>query len=126
MRAALAVTVAGALLYAGEVYVLALFWGAEVYRHDFLVGSIPFGLGLTLLAIRSGSSALDRLVAPLGKYTLLIYLSHIAFVDLFRVGRHFIAPDIWRFVMPFAVLAASTVCAVLVSRAPLRRLVESR
>lgn len=123
-RAAVALVAAGTTLYIAENYTLALWLGFPPERQNFLLGSIPLGAGAMLLALRPGEPGWVRTLAPLGRFTLVVYLAHLFFVDLFRPVRHALPHDVWRFLMPLAVLGASLAFAMAVARTPLRRLVR--
>lgn len=70
----------GALITAAEALLFYVAYGTGMTRHDFLLGTLPFGLGAALVFlswdIRSPSaSAAARLV---GAYSLGIYAVHLA------------------------------------------------
>jgi surface polysaccharide O-acyltransferase-like enzyme len=114
----------GLVLFSLETYLLWAHWSALPIRHDYLIGSVPYGIGAFFIAfIAIGETKVDTLLAPYGKYVLGIYVSHLLFLDLLKpLGASF-NPAVWNFLFPVLVFGSSLLAVILLSRTPLRRFV---
>ena len=74
----LMVLLAGIVFHAGEILALDRF-GLR-FEHDLLIGTVPFGIGFFLVALRIPATALGRLVARIGPYSLGIYCIHLLII----------------------------------------------
>jgi surface polysaccharide O-acyltransferase-like enzyme len=115
---------AGFALFSFEVYFLWANWSVLPIRHDYVIGSIPYGIGAFLIAYTAKrETRLDTFLAPYGKYVLGIYVSHLLFLDLLRpLGASF-NPAIWNFLFPILVFGSSLLAVILLSKTPLHRFV---
>ena len=122
-KAAVALAAGGFGLYCAEVAYLRLAWGWGVLRHDFLLGTIPFGLGISLLALTKPDTASDKFFGPYGRYTLGIYASHILFLDLYRPIGAWVNPYVWQIIYSLLVFGSALAVSMLLARTPLRKMV---
>ena len=115
---------AGLALFSLETYLLWAQWSALPIRHDFLIGSVPMGIGAFLVAYTARrETRMDRVMAPLGKYVLGIYVSHILFLDLLKPLGTMLDPLLWGFLLPALVFGSSLLVVILLSKTPLRSIV---
>ena len=99
-------------------------WSALPIRHDYLMGSVPMGIGAFLIAYTARhETRMDRALAPLGKYVLGIYVSHIFFLDLLKPLGAMLDPLLWGFLLPALVFGASLLAVFILSKTPLRSIV---
>ena len=110
----------GLAIFCLEAYYLRLQWSVSPIQHDYLLGTVPFGVGVALLALTHQDSTIDRLVGPYGRYTLGVYASHMLFLDLWRPFGSFVQPIVWQFMFPILVFGSSLLTSIIVSRTPLR------
>ena len=68
--------VVGCLLHMAEVFILWRTLSVNALSHDFLAGTLPFALGVTIVALAKPSLGKGTRTSRLGKYTLGIYLIH--------------------------------------------------
>jgi surface polysaccharide O-acyltransferase-like enzyme len=120
--AALALAAAGWLLGCGEALFLSRYDDSLPLLADYLLGTVPLGVGLTLFAFQS-RSALDARVAPLAPYVLGIYVSHLLFFALLRPLGAFVPSAVWVMAFPALVFLAALALTALLMRTPLRVLV---
>jgi surface polysaccharide O-acyltransferase-like enzyme len=97
----------GAAMSALEIYVLWERFGIKPTVHAYLMGTLPFGLGASLLVVSKPSMARGTAIADLGKYTLGIYVVHYLFLDLLRPLDGTINTHVWDFVFPVTVFLLS-------------------
>jgi surface polysaccharide O-acyltransferase-like enzyme len=113
----------GLAIFCLEAYYLRIRWKISPVDHDYLLGSIPFGVGIALLAFAQQDSRIDRFVGPYGRYTLGIYTIHMIFVDLLQPLGSYVQPIVWQFLFPLLVFGASLLATIVIARTPLRRMV---
>lgn len=111
----------GGVIFALEMYLLWANWSANPITHDYLLGSLPYGIGVFLVALTAKhETKLDRLLAPYGKYVLGIYVSHLLLLDLFRPIGAMFHPLLWGFMFPLLVFSTTLLAVILLSKTPLR------
>jgi len=114
----------GQAMFCLEVYLLYVNWSALPIRHDYLVGSIPFGVGIFLVALTSKrETKLDTALEPYSKYVLGIYVAHLLVLDLWKPLGVYFPVMVWFFVMPVLVFGSTLLGVILLSKTPLRRFV---
>jgi len=115
---------AGFATYSLEAYFLWAKWSMLPIRHDYLIGSIPYGIGAFLVALTARrETKLDIILAPFNKYVLGIYVSHLLFLDLWKPLGATVNPILWSFLFPVLIFGSSLLAIVLLSKTPLRRFV---
>lgn len=111
VRVAYALIVAGVLCQIAEQYWLWSRWSVSPFETGTLMGTAPQAVGISMLAVQSGGSAVSRLLARLGPLTLFTYLIHVAFVDVLRPYRFEVDRVTVRWLYPFVVALLSFTCA---------------
>lgn len=115
---------AGGLLFAVESYILWANWNLLPIRHDYLLGSLPYGIGVFFLAYNAKrETGFDKKLAPYAKYVLGIYVAHLLVLDLLNPLGEFINPIAWAFLYPALVFGLTLTGVILLSKTPLRSLV---
>jgi surface polysaccharide O-acyltransferase-like enzyme len=120
---AICIALMGLGIFCLEAYYLRQQCSISPIQHDYLLGTVPLGVGVSLLAFTQRDSSIDRFVGPYGRYVLGIYVSHLLFVDLLRPLGLFVQPIAWQFIFPILVLGLSLLSSIILSRTPLRRVV---
>ncbi len=111
----------GLFLFSVESYFLWARWGMDPIKNDYLLGSIPMGIGFFLFALLFDASRLDKLIAPLGKYMFGIYLIHLAILEYWLKRYHAsFDPLIWQLTLPLILGVVSLALVYVISRTPLR------
>lgn len=114
----------GLAIFALETWFLRVNWSALPIRHDYLLGSVPYGMGMFLVAYSARrETTLDDVLAPHNKYVLGIYVSHMLFLDILKPLGNFMDPILWGFLFPILVFGSSLAAVILLSKTPLRRFV---
>ena len=114
----------GFILFSLETYLLWANWSALPIRHDYLLGSIPYGIGAFFVAFTAKrETKLDNFLAPYGKYVLGIYVSHLIFLDLWKPLGASINPILWAFLFPALIFASTLLAVIVLSKTPLRSVV---
>jgi surface polysaccharide O-acyltransferase-like enzyme len=73
----------GAFLQIAEAYMLSVTMGKSMYEPEFLIGTVPFAIGMMGLALATPRTALIQRVAVIGaRYSLGIYILHPYLVQL--------------------------------------------
>jgi fucose 4-O-acetylase-like acetyltransferase len=122
-KMALGIAVGGLAIFSLEAFYLRIQWNLSPCCHDYLLGTIPFGVGVTLLALSRPDSSIDRLVGPYGQYTLGVYASHLLFMDLLEPVGSFVDPLVWQLVAPIPIFCLALLTSIILARTPLRRVV---
>ena len=121
MAAGLAFT--GLAIFCLEAYYLRAQWSVPPINHDYLLGTIPGGVGVFLLVFAHRDSRIARFVGQYGQYVLGIYVSHMAFIDLWRPFGSFAQATAWQFIFPVLVFGSSLLASMIMSKTALRRVV---
>jgi surface polysaccharide O-acyltransferase-like enzyme len=122
-RAAACMALAGLAIFSLEAILIRLRWFVHPIMHDYLLGSIPYGVGASLLIMTKPDSDLDRRVSPFSRYVLGIYVIHMLFIDLLKPLGAFVQPLVWQLVFPMVVFGLSLLASMLIAKTPLRRVV---
>lgn len=92
-------------------------------HNDYVLGSIPYGIGLFLIAYRFEATRLDRLAAPFAVYVIGMYVSHMLVIDLFLKPIHkLFSPGLWQLTGPILLCLLTLAITSLVGRTQLKRL----
>jgi len=81
LRWAILLAAAGFLLSVAEALLLWRVFDVLPFRHDFLVGTVPFAAGLFLMLLARPELGRGTVLPRLAPYTLGIYACHVVFVD---------------------------------------------
>ena len=85
LRTGLYITIFGAFLQLAEAY---LIWSNGYdFSYEFLFGTVPFGIGMFLVALNLNEGKFLTMLAPLGQAVLGAYCIHLIFLDL--LSPHF-------------------------------------
>jgi surface polysaccharide O-acyltransferase-like enzyme len=114
----------GLALFCLEAYVLWANWKILPIRHDYLLSSIPYGIGAFLIALTpKKETQLDARLAPYAQYVLGIYVSHLLVLDLLKPLGALMNPILWAFLLPALIFAIALTGVYLLSKTPLRNIV---
>ena len=123
--------VGGVLVQVVEQYLRWTLWGLSPFGVGVLAGTGLQAVGMSLLAIRPGSSPLSRMVARFGPLTLAAYLVHMAFVEVLLPHASSLSRPMARVLFPLVVAilsfgsAAIYYWAVIATRRQFKRLVPA-
>ncbi|MEW5939211.1 MAG: acyltransferase [Chloroflexota bacterium] len=116
--------VGGFLLFALETYFLWANWTLLPIRHDYLIASVPYGIGAFFVALSAKrDTKLDAFLAPLAKYVLGIYVSHLLVLDLLKPLGALFDPILWAFLYPALIFGITLAGVYLLTKTPLRVIV---
>lgn len=122
-RMVIGITLVGLVIFSLEAVYLRMQWGLSPSYQDYLLGTIPFGVGVSLFVLSQPDSSLDRLVGPCGRYMVGVFACHLLFLDLLAPFGSSVPPLVWQVVFPLLVFSLSLFTSVVISRTPLRRVV---
>ena len=111
-KAATGLVVFGLIVYCLEVYFVWENWALSPVSNDFLVGTIPFGVGVFLLAFKQSESSLDKIIGPYGRYMLGVFLCQYIFIDLFAPLARYFPTVAWQFILPLSSFACSLLSTI--------------
>lgn len=74
--------VGGLVLHAAEVYWLSTTYDILPQHLPMLIGTVPYAIGVALLAFAPGSHRVDRWAARYSGSVPLVYLGHVLFLEL--------------------------------------------
>ena len=114
LNAALFLVGAGFVLHMLEAYMLWSCYGAPWASHDFLLGTVMFGMGVVALALAIPSMGEGTVLARFGPYMLGVYVVHALFVEL--SGRFNVHHVLWEAGRPVAVFVASLLFTILLAQ----------
>ncbi len=123
MWQAAGIALLGLGLFVAEGLVLRQFWSVPITENDFLLGSVPYGIGVTLMAFKGTDNAFDRVIGRYGAYMLGIYTSHLLFLDLLKPLGANIQPLLWLGIYSILVFGAALLLSVGLGKTRLRSLV---
>ena len=121
-KMALGITFLGLAIYCSEAYFIWHQWALSPLRNDFLVGTIPFGVGVFLLAFKQADSNLDNLLGPYGKFIIGVYLSHMIFIDILKPYGDSMQPIVWQFMLPIMSFTCALCTTIIFSKTKLAHL----
>jgi surface polysaccharide O-acyltransferase-like enzyme len=90
-----------------EIYLL---WGqfeVSPTSHAYLLGTLPFGTGIAILALSKPNLGKNTIIPRLGKYVIGVYAVHYIFVDLFSHVQNRFDSHVVEFILPVAVFLIS-------------------
>jgi len=97
----------GAALSALEIYLLWERFGINPTADAYVLGTLPYGIGVSLLVMSKPSMARDTAIASLGKSALGIYAIHYIFLDLLRPLSGALNARVWDCTLPAIVFLLS-------------------
>ena len=112
--------VTGALLSTLEMYWLRAHESAVPYSVGSVVGTLLLASGAGMLAVRDGSTRLDRLAASIGGGVAGAYLNHVFFLELLQPPRGQFPQTLVRCVLPIAATTGAFAAAWLLDRVRVR------
>lgn len=115
---ALALTLAGLVIQTAEAGLLYKVYGVSYFEHDFLIGTLPLSLGITLFALSCSQFGKGTYFSAAGKYALGIYLSHFLVLEFSRPASYLIRGPIWELLFPVMIFAMSYLLVLLLSKIP--------
>ena len=106
----------GAALSALETYLLWERFGINPTAHAYVLGTLPYGIGASLLVMSKPLMARDTAIASLGKYTLGVYVIHYIFLDLLRPLDGLINTRVFDFALPVTVFLLSVLSSAVLQQ----------
>src|SRR5690606_23960904 len=77
----------GCLLHFSEVYLLCSVYATNLHQ-DYVIGTYFMGVGAAIAALSNSTYLKNDILSKVGKFTLGIYVIHLAFVDILRpIGK---------------------------------------
>ena len=120
--AAVAIFFGGMSMHLAEAFLLERFYNVPLDANDYLLGTIPWAAGALLVCL--ARPQWGKSLAPLGAFTLGIYLVHPLLVRLMRPIGNALGSCWWEIVLPFVVYGLSLAVVSGMMRAKrLRKLV---
>ena len=113
--------VLGLALHTLEVYWLSTAYGTSPFRLAMVAGTVPFAVGVGILALEPDASRLDRWAGRFAGSVPTVYLMHMAFIETLMPppGRF---PDLAvRLLLPLLTLVFSFGAAALFERLMARK-----
>jgi surface polysaccharide O-acyltransferase-like enzyme len=99
-----------------EVYLL---WGnfeVSPTSHAYLLGTLPFGTGIAMLALSKPNLGGNKIISKLGKYTLGIYAVHYIFVDFLSHVQNRFDSHVADTIFPVAVFLLSLLTIITLKK----------
>jgi len=112
----------GAALQIFEARFLYDKFGSSPYEHEFLIGTLPFGIGMAALALNDLKFLQQSVLSRWGReYSLAIYLVHpLIAITLFafigRIWAAVLANPVWQLMAPLVILGLSIGAFSLLNR----------
>lgn len=123
LRTGLLITGAGLALQLSEAFLLWYQLDRPLSYNNFLIGTIPFGLGVAILALSLPNLGSNMGIAVLGRYTLGVYCVHVAVINspfTWSMAPYF--PSVsWQVLKPLVVYVVSLVAVLLMTKSSLLR-----
>ena len=91
---------------------------------DFMLGTIPVGIGAAMVGLSNHWSLRNRVMDALSRYTLGIYVIQYIFIDNLEPLRQYVDATAWQVLYPLLVFILAIAASQLIGKQPqLRRLV---
>jgi hypothetical protein len=103
-----------------EGFLLWHLYDRPLTANNFLLGTIPFGLGISLLALSLSDIGSNMRIAAIGQYTLGIYCVHVASINSpfsWSLAPYF-SNISWQILQPFVIYVISLGIVVLMTKSP--------
>jgi len=123
-RTAFAMILSGLFIQILEAYVLFAIYAKQPSSHDFLIGTLLFGGGVTILAIKMPDFVLPRIVERLAKCTVGVYAIQYIFIDLtMNYYQNYKSSIIWNILYPIIIFGLSSISVIIISRIRILRVI---
>jgi len=116
MKLAIALFLGGLVLHMGEAYFLLRLFEVNPMRHDFLFGTVAYGMGAAAIVFSVPALGENTFVTKWGPYTLGIYVIHFLYVDLLGSLGSLFNLYIWGIVFPLIVFLLSLATAMFIAK----------
>lgn len=120
-RTAAALAGAGFLLHWTEVWLVYRLYGVPCAGHNFAIGTVPYAMGLTLLALAIPDLGPFKRLAWLGTFSLGIYAFHPYLIEVFLRVSEIASPLRQPFLFEAFVAVGSSGLAMGLSKLPWTR-----
>jgi surface polysaccharide O-acyltransferase-like enzyme len=119
---AVGIYLVGLVLFSVECYFLWTQYGLDPIKNDYVLGSIPYGIGLFLIAYLFDATRLDQLAAPFASLVLGMYVAHMLILDLILKPLHKgFNPILWQQIAPIALFFLTFGLVWGISKTPFKR-----
>lgn len=115
---ALFMTLGGFALHLIESFLLWQLYGVPPAQSDYLVGTLPYGVGVALLAFSRPSFGANLGFTRFGRYALGLYAVHYFFVDDLPMPDELFFSDLGQVIFPLTVFALALLTVILLSMLP--------
>lgn len=112
----LIITFLGYALHLGEVYYLFISYEVWPTIHEYVVGTLLVGLGVSLMALSNHPFLNIKSISGVGRYTLGIYGIHFVFIDLLAHYDKKISSPVWEIGYVFIVFLLSVGITLMLSK----------
>jgi surface polysaccharide O-acyltransferase-like enzyme len=112
--------VGGLALHTAEVYWLSTTYGTWPFRLGMLIGTVPYTIGVALLAFSPGATRLDRIAGRFVAFVPAVYLGHMVFVETLLPPRGQFNEIAVRILLPVLTAVLSFGSAALLARLLMR------
>jgi surface polysaccharide O-acyltransferase-like enzyme len=117
---AIALALGGYILQVSEQVIFAnLFERYPELPNYMPVGSVPFTVGIFLLALAKPNFGCDTLLPVLAQFTLAVYVSHIFILEALAPIREYFRSQVWEMSLPIVVYILAVLLGVVLARMPL-------
>lgn len=118
--------VSGFLLHNLEALYLKLCCNMDVSSHHYLIGTVPFGAGIFLLAHSYPRLGTSTFLPRLGQMTLGVYVSHFLVIDTLSPLSIWFSGPLWELLFPILVYLVAVCLVYLYERIHLSELAFSK
>jgi surface polysaccharide O-acyltransferase-like enzyme len=113
--------IGGYLLHMSEAFYIWNKWELSPNHYSYYLGTIPYGLGITILALTFPRFGVNTRLARIGIYTLGIYCSHVLYVDLLNPVVIYLQNQLVDLLYPVLVFYLSLITVKLIARDSITR-----
>lgn len=112
----LGVLAIGIIMHTFEVFALWKFYDISPLRHDYLLGTLLWSVGLTMFVLSIPNAFEGSLITKWGGYTLGVYLLQLIVVDMLTVLDKIIVFPLWDIIYPFCAYFLSLLIVSILSK----------
>ena len=113
---ALSILLLGVFMHVLEVSMLWKLYSVPPLRHDYLLGTLFCGVGLTLFLLSQPNLFINSRITMWAKYTLGIYVSHMLIIDILTPFERIIPFPLWDIFYPLVIFFLSLYLVYILSK----------
>ena len=105
----------------GEAVILWKLYHSYPGRHEFLIGTIFLGVGVTVMVLAKPEFNSGGVISKWGRYTLGIYVLHYYFIDLLEPVNKAFNNTLWEMAFPMIIYTLTLTTVYFLTKSKMLR-----